>query len=101
MLLLGESEGGEGFPGGSNGKESASNVGDLSSIPGLVRFPGEGNGNLLQYPGLENSTDRGVWPGYIPWGHKESDITEQLSLSGGGEEEIQNKTGTFTTIFIS
>ena len=39
--------------------------------------------------------------GYIPWGHKEVDIIEQLSLSGGGEEEIQNKTGTFTIIFIS
>ena len=45
---------GGGFPGGSEGKASACNVGDLGSIPGLGRFPGEGNGNLLQYSCLEN-----------------------------------------------
>ena len=45
------------FPGGSAGKESACNAGDLSSIPGLGRFPGEGNSYLLQYSGLENSMD--------------------------------------------
>ena len=45
-----------GFPGGSAGKESAHNAGDLGSIPGLGRFPGEGKGYLLQYSGLENST---------------------------------------------
>ena len=43
-----------GFPGGSDGKESACNVGDLVSIPGLGRSPGEGNGYPLQYPCLEN-----------------------------------------------
>ena len=46
-----------GFPGGSDGKESACNVGDLGSIPGLGRSPGEGNGYPLQYSGLENSMD--------------------------------------------
>ena len=46
-----------GFPGGSAGKESAYNVGDLGSIPGLGRSPGEGNGYPLQYSGLENSMD--------------------------------------------
>ena len=46
-----------GFPFGSAGKESAYNVGDLSSIPGLGRSPGEGNGYSLQYSGLENSMD--------------------------------------------
>ena len=50
-----------GFPGGSDGKESACNAGDLGLIPGLGRSPGEGNGNPLQYSCLENSTDRGVW----------------------------------------
>ena len=50
-----------GFPGGSAGKESACNVGGLGSIPGLGRSPGEGNGNPLQYPSLENSMDRGAW----------------------------------------
>ena len=47
----------EGFPGGSAGKESACNVGDLDSIPGLGRSPGEGNDYPLQYSGLENSMD--------------------------------------------
>ena len=46
-----------GFPGGSDGKESACNAGDLGSIPGLGRSPGEGKGYPLQYSGLENSTD--------------------------------------------
>ena len=46
-----------GFPGGSAGKESASNAGDLGSIPGLGRSPGEGKGYSLQYSGLENSMD--------------------------------------------
>ena len=48
-----------GFPGGSDGKVSASNAGDLGSVPGLGRSPGEGNGNPLQYSCL--SMDRGVW----------------------------------------
>ena len=50
-----------GFPGSSDSKESACNLGDLGSIPGLGRFPGEGHGNPLQYSCLENSMDRGAW----------------------------------------
>ena len=50
----------KGFPCGSAGKESAYNVGDLGSIPGLGRFPGEGKGYPLQYSGLENSMDSTV-----------------------------------------
>ena len=46
-----------GFPGGSDGKESSCNTGDLHSVPGLGRSPGEGNGFPLQYSGLENSMD--------------------------------------------
>ena len=46
---------------GSAGKESACNVGDLGSIPGLGRSPREGNGNPLQYSCLENLMDRGAW----------------------------------------
>ena len=61
-----------GFPGGSAGKESACNVGDLGSISGLGRSPEERKGYPLQYSGLENSMN-------YPWGHKESDTTEQLS----------------------
>ena len=49
------------FPGGSDGKASVYNVGDLGSIPGLGRSPGEGNGNPLQYSCLENSMDGGAW----------------------------------------
>ena len=49
------------FPGGSDGKETACNMKDLCSISGLGKFPGEANGNQLQYSCLENSTDRGVW----------------------------------------
>ena len=68
------------FPGGSDGKVSVYNAGDLGSIPGLGKFPGEGNGNPLQDYCLENPTDRGAWLGYSPWGHKESDTTERLHL---------------------
>ena len=50
-----------GFPGGSEGKESACNAKGLGSIPGLGRFPGEGNSYPLQYSVLENSIDRGAW----------------------------------------
>ena len=63
------------FPGGSVGKESVGNTGDLGSIPQFGRSLGEGKGSPLQYPGLENSRDL-----YIPWGRKESDVTERLSL---------------------
>ena len=49
------------FPGGSEGKASACKAGDLVSIPGLGRSPGEGNGNPLQYSCLENPMDGGVW----------------------------------------
>ena len=52
-----------GFPGGSAGKESTCSAGDLGSIPGLGRSPGEGNCYSLQYSGLENSMDL-----YSPWG---------------------------------
>ena len=55
------SAGPQDFPGGSDGKESAYNVGDLGSIPGSGRSPGGGHGNLLQYSCLENPMDRGAW----------------------------------------
>ena len=50
-----------GFPGGSDGKESTCNVGDLGSIYGLGRSPGRGHSNTLQYSCLENPMDRGAW----------------------------------------
>ena len=75
-----------GFPCGSAGKESTCNVRDLGLIPGLGRSPGEGKGYPLQYSGLENPMN------CSPWGQKELDTTEWLSLdfSGGrgGEQPL-------------
>ena len=59
-----------GFPGGPAGKESACNVGDMGTIPWLGRSPGEGNGYILQYSGLEKSMDS------IVHGVAKSDMTE-------------------------
>ena len=76
-----------GFPGGSAG--NACNVGDLGSIPGLGRSPGEGKGYPLQYPGLENPMDREAWQATVHW-VTESDRTEQLtpnSLQVAGQAE--------------
>ena len=64
-----------GFSGGAGGKESTRNAGDLDSIPGSGRSPGEGSGNPLQYSGLENSMDRGAW-WVIVHGVTESDMTD-------------------------
>ena len=69
-----------GFPGGSDGKESACNMGDLGLIPGSGRFPGEGNGYPFQYSCLENSMGQRSPVGYSPWCCKESDTTERLTL---------------------
>ena len=68
-----------GFLGGSDGKESICNVGDLGSIPGLGRSPGGGHGNPLQYSCLENLYGQRSLAGYSAWGRQESDTTERLS----------------------
>ena len=83
-----------GFPGGSDGKESACNAGDLCSILGSGRSPGEGNSYPLQYSCLENSMDKGDWRatvhgvaksrtrllmGCSPWSCKEFDTTLRLN----------------------
>ena len=60
-----------GFPGGSDGKESAYSAGGLGSIPGSGRSPGEGNGYPLQCSCLENPMDRGAWQATVHGGHKE------------------------------
>ena len=65
----------EDFPGGSDGKASAYNAGDLGSIPGWGRPSGGGNGNPLRYSCLENPMNGGVWGG------KESDTTERLHVT--------------------
>ena len=74
-----------GSPGSSDGKESACNAGDLGSIPGLERSPGEGHGYPLWYSCLENSMDWGAWWAIVSWGHKGSDTTEQLILTVPGK----------------
>ena len=53
------------FPGGLDSKESACDSGDVGSIPGSGRSPGEGNGNPLQYSCLENSMNRGAWQAIV------------------------------------
>ena len=65
-----------GFPGGSDGKESACNAGDLGSMPGLGSFPGGGHGNPVQYSCLENPHGQRSLVGYSPWGGKELNMTE-------------------------
>ena len=66
-----------GFPGGSDGKESTYNAGDLCSIPGSGRSPGEGKGYTLQYSGLENSVDCIVYGIAKGW-TQVSDFTKKI-----------------------
>ena len=65
-------------PGGSDGKESAYNMGDPGLVPGLGRSPGEGNGNPPQYSCPENPMDGGAWQATVHGDHKESDMAERL-----------------------
>ena len=78
-----------GFPGGSEVKVSACNVGDLGLIPGLRRSPGGGHGNPLQYSGLENPHGQRSLAGYSPWGLTKSDMTEQLTHKHTYESEVK------------
>ena len=64
-----------GIPSGSDGKASACNAGDLCSIPGSGRCPGEGHSNPLQYSCLENPIDRGAW-----WATVHGETTERLDF---------------------
>ena len=73
-----------GFPGSSDGKEFTYSVGNLGSIPGLGRSPGGGYGNPLQYSCLENPHGQRSLVGSSPLHHKESDITERLSMHTHG-----------------
>ena len=70
----------EGFPGGSDGEESACNAGDQGSIPWSGMSLGGGHGNPLQYSCLENPTGRGAWWAGVHGVAEESDTTERLTL---------------------
>ena len=70
-----------GFPGGSEDKVSAYNVGDPGLMPRLGRSSGEGNGNPLQYSSLENPVDGGAWWAAVHGVAKSQDRTERLSSS--------------------
>ena len=72
-----------GFPGSSDNKESACNAGDPGSIPGSGRSPGEGNGCTLQSVFLPGERSLS---GYSPWGGKDLEMTEQLTLSLSTED---------------
>ena len=80
-----------GFPGGSDGKESAHIEGDPGSIPGLGRSPGEGNGYPLKYSCLKNSVDRGAWRATVygvakSWTHR---VTNTFTFSKHSETSEQ------------
>ena len=64
-----------------NAPTNAGNIRDVVVISGSGGSPGEGNGNPLQYSCLESPHGQKSLAGYRPWGHKESDMTEQLSTA--------------------
>ena len=86
----------KGFPGSSDGKESACNAEDLDSVPGLGRSPGGGHGTPLQYSCLENPHGQRSLVGYSPRGRKKLDMTKQLSHAQLSREIrlLVNVTGT-------
>ena len=79
-----------GFPGGSGGKASACNAGDLGSIPGMGRSPGEGNGNPLQYSRLENPKDKGAGRSTVHGVTRPSDQTTKAPLVPPGGASGKN-----------
>ena len=83
------------FPGGSTGKESACNVGEVGSIPGLRRSPGGGHSNPLQYSCLENPMDREAWRAAVHGVCKESDMTKATKHSTGTKSPTQVEDANF------
>ena len=91
------------FPGGSEGKVSACNVGDPGSIPGSGRSSGAGTGSPLQYSCLENFMDRGAWGAVVPWVTKSqtklSDYHLMTSLNRYVVVKSQTRLSDFTFTF--
>ena len=81
----------KGFPGDSDSKECTCNGGELGSTPGWERYPGGEHGNPLQYSCLENPHGQRSLQGYSPWGRKESDMTERLSIAHSTSQNQQNR----------
>ena len=80
------------FPCGSDSKESACNEGDLGSIPGSRRCPGEGNGNPPQYSYSDNPMDRGAWRGTVHGVTKELGMTQWLTHTQTKDLNVTTKT---------
>ena len=89
------------FPGGSDGKETACNAGNLGLTPGLGRSPGGGHGNPFQYSCLENPHGQRSLAGSSPWGCKESDTAKQLPLTYLGNLWRSTALGTSGTMIIA
>ena len=79
------------FPGDSVVKNLPANPGDLGSIPGLGRSPGEGNSSPLQYSFLENPTDRGSWRATVHGVTKDSDMTEHTHTHTHTHMDTENR----------
>ena len=84
-----------GFPGGSDGRESACNSGDPDLIPGLGRSSGKGNGNPLQYSCLENSMDREAWLATV---HGVSKGRKQLSARAHTHTHTHNQAAQYVNL---
>ena len=89
-----------GFPGGSDGKESACSAGDPGLIPGLGRSPGERNGNPLQYPWLENPMDGGAWQATVHGVAKSQSNFTFTSLSWVGKHEKKNMSSLLNSLIV-
>ena len=94
----GSTEAVSGFPGGSDGKESACNAGDLGSTPGSGSSPGEGHDNPLQYSCLEGSMDRGAWWARVYAVAKSWTWLKRLSLSLGGCARLTRADWAFSSL---
>ena len=83
----------EGLPWWLSGKNTPANAGDMGSIPGLGRSPGEGNGNLRQYSCLENILNRGAWQATVSGVAR---VTRVPAL--GQEDPLEKEMATYTSI---